>query len=151
MNLSGHQWQKLRELREFFLSAQPNRATYWDSEKTVELYDQTLAVRIGWRWDAVLGQLGSLRWQPGEKTFLDWVCGSGIASRKILGAFPHFESVYLSALARHADRYSAKTLPTQFPAVSARTRIPARREPISPAPDPCLGAFKPRCATPAAF
>ncbi len=144
MNLSGHQWQKLRELREFFLSAQPNRATYWDSEKTVELYDQTLAVRIGWRWDAVLGQLGSLRWQPGEKTFLDWGCGSGIAARKILGAFPHFESVYLSDLSPHAERYAAKTVRTQFPAVSVRTGIPPGGEPFSAVLSHVLGELDPK-------
>src|SRR5260221_714952 len=144
MNLSGHQWQKLRELREFFLSAQPNRATYWDSEETVELYDQTLAVRIGWRWDAVLGQLGSLRWQPGEKTFLDWGCGSGIAARKILGAFPHFESVYLSDLSPHAERYAAKTVRTQFPAVSVRTGIPPGGEPFSAVLSHVLGELDPK-------
>jgi SAM-dependent methyltransferase len=130
VNLSDHQWQKLRELREFFLSAQPNHAAYWDSEKTVELYDQTLAVRIGWRWDAVLGQLRSLRWQPGEKLFLDWGCGSGIAARKILEAFPHFDSVYLSDLSPHAERYAAKRMLTQFPAVSVRPGIPPAGEPF---------------------
>ena len=130
MNLSGQQWQKLRELREFFLSAQPNRATYWDSEKTVELYDQTLAIRIGWRWDAVLEQLRSLRWKPREKLLLDWGCGSGIATRKMLEVFPHFESVCLADLSPHAERYAAKTVRTQFPAVSVRSEIPPAGEPF---------------------
>jgi hypothetical protein len=85
MNLSGHQWQKLRELRKFFLSAQPNRATYWDSEETLQLYDQTFAVRIGWRWDAVIAQLRSLGWQPQEKLLLDWGCGS---TKAIVAKFP---------------------------------------------------------------
>jgi SAM-dependent methyltransferase len=143
MNLSAHQWQKLRELREFFLSAQPNRATYWDSEKTVELYDQTLAVRIGWRWDAVLGQLRSLRWQPGEKKFLDWGCGSGIAARKILGAFAHFESVYLADLSPHAEGYAVKTVRTQFPAVSVRTGIPPAGEPFCLVLSHVLGELDP--------
>ena len=125
MKLSRQQWQKLRELREFFLSAQPNRAPYWDSEKTVELYDQTLAVRIGWRWDAVIGQLRNIRWQPSEKLLLDWGCGSGIATRKNLEAFPHFAGIHLVDLSPHAERYAAKTVQAQFPSVSVRTGIPA--------------------------
>jgi ribosomal protein RSM22 (predicted rRNA methylase) len=124
MKLSDRQWQKLRELRQFFLSAKPNRASYWDSEETVELYDQTLAVRIGWRWDAVISQLHSLRWQPREKLFLDWGCGSGIASQKILDAFPNLECAYLTDLSPHAEHYTAKTVRTKFPAVSVRTGIP---------------------------
>ena len=124
MKLSGQQWRKLRELRQFFLSAKPNRASYWDSEQTVELYDQTLAVRIGWRWDAVISQLRSLHWQPREKLFLDWGCGSGIASRKILEAFPTFDCAYLADLSPHAERYAAKAVRTQFPSVSVRTGIP---------------------------
>ena len=123
MNLSGHQWQKLRELRAFFLSAEPNRATYWDSEETLELYDQTLAVRIGWRWDAVINQLQSLRWQPREKVLLDWGCGSGIGARKSLDAFPHFERVHLADLSPHAERYAAKAIQANFPSVSVRTGV----------------------------
>lgn len=124
MKLSGYQWQKLRELRQFFLSTSPNRASYWDSEQTVGLYDQTLAIRIGWRWDAVISQLRSLRWQPREKLFLDWGCGSGIASRKILDAFPNLECAYLADLSPHAERYAAKTIREQFSSVSVRTGIP---------------------------
>ncbi|MBV8212601.1 MAG: hypothetical protein JOZ08_05170 [Verrucomicrobia bacterium] len=124
MKLSGHQWQKLRELRQFFLSAEPNRASYWDSEQTVELYDRTLAVRIGWRWDAVISQLRSLRWQPRERVLLDWGCGSGIASRKILDAFPSLECAYLADLSTHAVRYAAKAIRTKFPSVSVRAGIP---------------------------
>jgi hypothetical protein len=124
MKVSGHQWQKLRELRKFFLSAQPNRASYWDSEKTLELYDQTLAIRIGWRWDAVLAQLRMLSWQPPEKVLLDWGCGSGIGARKSLSAFPHFERVHLTDLSPQAERYAAKTVQTDFPSVSVRTGVP---------------------------
>jgi SAM-dependent methyltransferase len=124
MKLSGHQWQKLRELRQFFLSAKPNRASYWDSEETVELYDQTLAVRIGWRWDAVISQLRLRHWQPREKLFLDWGCGSGIASRKILEAFPNLECAYLADLSPNAERYAAKALHAKFPSVSVRNGIP---------------------------
>jgi hypothetical protein len=124
MKLSGRQWEKLRDLRQFFLSAKPNRAGYWDSEETIELYDHTLAVRIGWRWDAVISQLRSLGWQPPEKLFLDWGCGSGVASRKVLEAFPSFEQAYLSDLSPQAERYAAKTVRTSFPSVSVRTGVP---------------------------
>jgi Mitochondrial small ribosomal subunit Rsm22 len=124
MKLSGHQWQKLRELRQFFLSAQANHVSYWDSEQTVELYDQTLAMRIGWRWDAVISQVRALHWQPREKLFLDWGCGSGVASRKALEAFPNLECAYLADLSPHAERYAAKTIRTKFPSASVRSGIP---------------------------
>jgi hypothetical protein len=125
MNVSGHQWQKLRELRKFFLSAQPNRATYWDSEQTLQLYDQTLGVRIGWRWDAVISQLRSQSWRPPERLLLDWGCGSGVGARKTLHAFPHFERVHLSDLSPHAERYATKAIQAEFPSVSIRTGIPS--------------------------
>ena len=124
MNLSGHQWQKLRELRKFFLSAQPNRATYWDSEETVQLYDQTFAVRIGWRWDAVIAQLRSLGWQPQEKMLLDWGCGSGVGARKTVDAFPHFERVQFADLSPYAERYSTKAIFAKFPSLSVCTGVP---------------------------
>jgi hypothetical protein len=124
MNVSGHQWEKLRGLRKFFLSAQPNRATYWDSEETLQLYDQTLAVRIGWRWDAVIAQLRCIGWPPPERLLLDWGCGSGVGARKILRAFPHFERVHLTDLSPHAERYAAKAVQAEFPSVSVRTSIP---------------------------
>jgi Mitochondrial small ribosomal subunit Rsm22 len=143
MKVSGHQWEKLRELRQFFLSAQPNRSSYWDSEETLELYDQTLAVRIGWRWDAVIGQLHKLHWQPPEKLLLDWGCGSGIATRKILEAFPHFEGIHLADLSPHAECYAAKTVQTQFSSVSVRTGIPAN-EPFCLVLSHVLGELDPK-------
>jgi hypothetical protein len=123
MNLSHRQWQKLRALRKFFLSSQPNVRSYWDDE-TLALYDQTLAVRIGWRWDTVVKQLLLLRWQPSAKVLLDWGCGSGMAARKVLGAFPHFEQAYLMDLSPRAEQYAAKSIQEKFPAVSVRFGIP---------------------------
>jgi hypothetical protein len=123
MNLSHRQWQKLRELRKLFLSSEPNVRSYWDDE-TLELYDRTLAVRIGWRWDGVLKQLRALQWRPSAKVLLDWGCGSGMAGRKVLGNFPHFKQAYLADLSPRAEQYAAKKIQTEFPAISVRVGIP---------------------------
>jgi ribosomal protein RSM22 (predicted rRNA methylase) len=123
MNFSRRQWQKLRELRKRFLSSEPNVQSYWDDE-TLELYDRTLAVRIGWRWDAVLNQLRALQWRPSAKTLLDWGCGSGMAARKVLEAFPHFEQAHLADLSPRAEQYAANRIQTEFPAISVRIGIP---------------------------
>ena len=124
MNFSAQQWQKLRELRKFFLSAEPNRASYWDSEETLALYDQTIAVRIGWRWDAVITQLHHRKWRPTETLLLDWGCGSGAGVRKVLAAFPHFERAHLIDLAPKAEQYAAKTIRNEFPGIVVQTGEP---------------------------
>jgi hypothetical protein len=125
MNLSNQQWQKLRGLRKYFLSGEPNHHAYWDSDETVALYDQTFAVRIGWRWDAVIDQLRFLNWQPSGKILLDWGCGAGIATRKILTAFSQFETAYLADLSPIAERYAVELASPIFPATSIRTGIPS--------------------------
>lgn len=77
----------MRELRSGFLAATDGLADYWDSQRKLELYDQFFAERIGWKWDAVLAELLSQGWTPPGDRFVDWACGSGIASRKALTAF----------------------------------------------------------------
>jgi len=123
MKFSYQQWQKLRGLRKFFLSGEPNHRSYWDSEEILALYDQTFAVRIGWRWDAAIRQLQFLKWQPTEKTLLDWGCGSGMASRKVLAAFAQFENAFLIDLSPVAEGYAASMAKAESPATSIRTGI----------------------------
>jgi hypothetical protein len=78
--LSSADWQRLRALRDRFLSDASEE--YW-TPRDLELYDATFAQRIGWKWDGVLRELDRAGWKPVSKRFLDWGCGSGIAGRAV--------------------------------------------------------------------
>lgn len=103
----------LHQLRQRFLS---NRAEggYWRSHEELALYDRTFGERIGWKWDGVLRELTARGWQPEARTLLDWGCGSGVASRRVLAQWPdQFEAVHLydsSSLARAYARGSVQAL-----------------------------------------
>jgi hypothetical protein len=87
----------LTRLRDGFLSGNAGAADYWQSAGDVELYDRTFAQRIGWKWEAVLGELSLRGWKPSAELLVDWGCGSGIASRTVLSHWPGlFRTVSLS-------------------------------------------------------
>lgn len=85
-------WARLQRLRDRFLATTDTpRAIpdYWLEPADLAVYDQVLAQRIGWKWDAVLEQLGGTAFfhsAPGGDGLrvLDWGCGTGIASRRFL-------------------------------------------------------------------
>ncbi|MGE0174455.1 MAG: small ribosomal subunit Rsm22 family protein [Oligoflexales bacterium] len=75
-------WEKLRKLRDFFLSPETRLPqTYWDRE-LLSLYDATFARRIRVKWDHVLTQTSGFV-EPAH-TLLDWGCGSGVATEAYL-------------------------------------------------------------------
>ncbi len=76
--------QQLAHLREGFLNATNGLNDYWTSEELLTLYNETFAERIGWKWNFVLEDLERRGWQLPEGTLLDWGCGTGVASRKLL-------------------------------------------------------------------
>lgn len=94
----------LRRLREGFLKGTAGESDYWRSEEELRLYDTTFAARIGWKWDAVLGELQLRGWRPEAHRIVDLGCGTGIATRRVLEHWPDlFRSVTLmdrSPLAR---------------------------------------------------
>lgn len=82
----------LHRLRQLFLEA-PNQkglADYWSDSALLELYDATYARRIAWKWAAVLTELEEREWTPaaGIRRWIDWGCGSGVASEMMLQHFP---------------------------------------------------------------
>lgn len=90
-------WAALRRLRTRFLDfdnggedagAPPDRSDYWESFAAMASYDFTFAERIGWKWDAILAELKTRGWTPPAGTALDWGCGTGVASRRVVGAWP---------------------------------------------------------------
>ena len=80
-------WKRLAALRQRFLEA-PAGTDYWQSSEDLAVYDETFAERIGWKWDAVLGELRLRGWKPAAPRLVDWGCGTGIAARRMLSAFP---------------------------------------------------------------
>lgn len=107
----------LRELRERFLAGTAGAADYWQSPEHLELYDTMFAERIGWKWDAVLDELRLRGWRPRSTRVLDWGCGTGVAHRRVLAAWPQFTALELHDRSPKARMYSAEKAQREFPTV----------------------------------
>jgi SAM-dependent methyltransferase len=118
--------QALRRLRERFIAGTAGRSDYWDSPDELALYDATFAERIGWKWDAVLAELTARAWRPRSTHVLDWGCGSGIASRRVLAHWDHFSSLALHDRSPLALRFATERARAVFPklAVAANDTVP---------------------------
>ncbi|MCD8483408.1 MAG: small ribosomal subunit Rsm22 family protein [Verrucomicrobia bacterium] len=115
-------WQALAGLRERFLSGRADGVDYWQSDALISAYDATFAQRIGWKWDAVLAETKARDWQPPHATLvIDWGCGSGIASRALVEAFPELASAEFLFFdqSRIASTYAANRMAQRFPQSSA--------------------------------
>lgn len=113
----------LRGLRERFLKEHAEGADYWAGEQELALYDATFGERIGWKWDAVLGELSARGWTPRSRRVLDWGCGSGIAGRRVLAHWPGFEALALHDRSARAMRFAAGRARAAFPQVEVRTDV----------------------------
>jgi hypothetical protein len=81
-------WTALERLRAGFLHGAAAEGAYWQNARDLASYDFTYGERIGWKWDAVLTELKLRGWRPtAGESVLDWGCGSGIAGRRVIGAF----------------------------------------------------------------
>ena len=81
-------WSRLDRLRNLFLHGGVADGAYWRDHDDLAHYDFTYAARIGWKWDAVIGELQRRHWQPPTGCVLDWGCGSGVAGRRVVAAWP---------------------------------------------------------------
>jgi hypothetical protein len=117
-------WNALRRLRARFLefgdSAQTaNRDDYWGSHSELASYDFTFAERIGWKWDTVLAELRQRGWTPPSGSVLDWGCGTGVASRRVMSAWPGvFDRLVLTDRSGPARRFAATKAREAFPGVT---------------------------------
>ena len=102
----------LRAMRARFLDGTAGRADYWCSPEDLALYDATYAERIGWKWDAVLRELKLRDWQPRSRRVLDWGCGSGVAGRRAIAAWPRLETLALHDRSARAVRFAAERAPS---------------------------------------
>lgn len=80
-------WDALASLRRRFIGEEPFDGPYWVSASELASYDFTYGERIGWKWDQVLRELRRRGWSPPAGPVLDWGCGSGVASRRLLREF----------------------------------------------------------------
>lgn len=125
-------WSILDRLRERFLSGTAASAPYWQSDDDLAQYDLTYGERIGWKWDAVLGELRRRRWQPPTGTVLDWGCGSGVAGRRFAAAWPH--DVLALRVWDHsplARRYAAARARADGPVADVAEWTASSHEPIA--------------------
>jgi ribosomal protein RSM22 (predicted rRNA methylase) len=131
-------WTQLAALRQRFIQNEGPGPDYWQNEETLRLYDRFFAERIGWKWDAVLRELKLRDWWPQSKILLDWGCGTGIATRKILQFWPELpiERVLLFDRSSQATSFASNRLRESFP--DARFEIECLHsvpDPVGPRPD----------------
>ncbi|HEY1765443.1 MAG TPA: small ribosomal subunit Rsm22 family protein [Opitutaceae bacterium] len=99
------------------MRAEPSPEPYWESDDELADYDATFGERIGWKWDAVIDELRRRRWAPRGGTLLDWGCGSGIASRRVLAAFgaATFDSLVTWDHSPLASEFARRAAEERFP------------------------------------
>jgi ribosomal protein RSM22 (predicted rRNA methylase) len=107
----------LRRLRAVFLSAGGQR-NYWDAESDLALYDATFGARIGWKWNAVLRELSSRHWRPRSRHLFDWGCGSGVAMRAALSAWPGFSAVTARDRSPLSEAFTRVTVSRNYPDIA---------------------------------
>ena len=121
--------QTLRELRATLLGMEQRpdgeaAQRYWASARTLELYDQIFAARIGWKWGAVLDEVEQRGGLPAPRTVLDWGTGTGVAARTVLrrlAAAGLPDEVLLLDRDGAAREFAAASLRAEFPDVTVQT------------------------------
>jgi hypothetical protein len=116
-------WSALDRLREKFLSGDASRESYWMSPGDLANYDYTYGQRIGWKWDAVLGELRLRGWTPPAGPLLDWGCGSGIAGRRVIECFgpAHFRTFRVFDRSSLAMDFAVEAARKTFPSLYVET------------------------------
>ena len=112
-----NQIKVLERIRARFLDGTNAGGGYWQDDEELSLYDETFAQRIGWKWDAVLRELTARNWQPRSTRVLDFGCGSGVASRRVLGAFSSIVEVTHVDVSGRAMEFARRRQSEEFPAI----------------------------------
>lgn len=115
----------LAALRARFFDGSNAGGGYWKSEEELALYDSSLGERIGWKWDAVLGELTARGWKPSAKHVVDWGCGSGIAGRRVLAAWRGLGSLTVTDVSSLAMRFAESRARAEFPQIAVQSQANA--------------------------
>lgn len=119
-------WPALDRLRAGFLHGGAADGPYWKSNSALASYDLTYGERIGWKWDHVLRELEMKNWAPRSRTIMDWGCGTGIASRRVLSFFgaENFDSLLLWDHEPIATQYAESIARDEYPHLEVRSATP---------------------------
>ncbi len=134
MTWSEIDWSILDRLREGFISGAAANGPYWQSSADLAHYDFTYAERIGWKWDAVLDELAARAWSPAPGLIVDWGCGSGIASRRVLARWPALVTTSQLRLADHSTAavdFATDRARRTFPGLEVAPFNAAAAEPVA--------------------
>jgi hypothetical protein len=135
MNWESLDWAALERLRGKFLQGAAAAGPYWESPADLASYDFTYGERIGWKWDHVFRELRLRQWRPRSRTVLDWGCGSGIASRRVIEwlGLEQVDSLTLWDHAPAAGEFAAAAAERAFPSLRVHQATPgflAATEPL---------------------
>ncbi|EDY81212.1 hypothetical protein VDG1235_829 [Verrucomicrobiia bacterium DG1235] len=110
-------WDTLERLRNRFLDTAKPAGVYWQSEEDLAHYHHTFAARIGWKWDNALAEANQAGFQLQARRILDWGCGSGIATLRVLAHFgpDAIDEVLLWDHSLAACRFAKKTIRDAYP------------------------------------
>ena len=119
-------WSRLERLRGLFLDPSSIDGPYWRDEEDLQAYDLTFGARIGWKWDHVIRELVQRGWQPGATRIYDWGCGTAIATRRLLAAFPDhpWESVSLWDHSPKATDFAGRLIRAAHPGLECSITSP---------------------------
>lgn len=129
-----YDWNSLDDLRTTYLEGTAGQADYWSSATLLEGYDATFARRIAWKWQYVLGELTRVGWAPPldagnagtAPAVVDWGCGTGVAVREVLKAWPEAGrgGVWLHDRSPKAVRFASEAVKRDFPEVRVQAGVP---------------------------
>ncbi|MEI6861858.1 MAG: small ribosomal subunit Rsm22 family protein [Verrucomicrobiota bacterium] len=140
MDPSQLDWPALDRLREIFLRGAPLAEPYWRGAADLAAYDPTFGERIGWKWDAALGELRRRGWRPAGDdaaatspgAVLDWGCGSGVAGRRVVAAWGA-ENVSVLRVWDHssaARTFASGRARTTFPGLAVEEFLDDGKSPV---------------------
>jgi len=121
-----YDWSSLDELRTTYLEGTAGKGDYWASDELLRGYDVTFARRIAWKWHHVFRDLARLGWTPPAGAVYDWGCGTGVAVREFLTAYPGsgLKDVALHDRSRRAVNFAVAAVRREFPDVATATSEP---------------------------
>lgn len=121
-----YDWSSLDELRTTYLEGTAGQADYWATDELLAGYDATFARRIAWKWHHVLRDLAGLGWAPPAGAVYDWGCGTGVAVREFLAAYPEagLTNVAIHDRSRRAVGFATAAVRREFPDVTVTAAEP---------------------------